>query len=84
MDGKQLQNQYKDHLSDYKKWEQKENAADYILYPKNIGHRLCTDEAVLSKGEFHTIIIKKGKGRKGSIVTVIKGTKAEDIIAVLM
>ena len=85
MDGKQLQSQYKEHLSDYKDWEQKEHAQDYILYPKNVGYRLCLDETALSKGELYTIIINKDKhGRKGSIVEVIKGTKAEDVIAVLM
>lgn len=85
MDGKQLQSQYKEHLSDYKDWEQKEHAQDYILYPKNAGYRLCIDETALSKGELYTIIINKDKhGRKGSIVAVIKGTKAEDVIAVLM
>ena len=43
------------------------------------------DETALSKGELYTIIINKDKhGRKGSIVAVIKGTKAEDVIAVLM
>lgn len=85
MDGKQLQSQYKEHLSDYKDWEQKEHAQDYILYPKNVGYRLCIDETALSKGELYTIIINKDKHRrKGSIVAVIKGTKAEDVIAVLM
>lgn len=85
MDGKQLQSQYKEHLSNYKDWEQKEHAQDYILYPKNVGYRLCIDETALSKGELYTIIINKDKhGRKGSIVAVIKGTKAEDVIAVLM
>lgn len=85
MDGKQLQSQYKEHLSDYKDWEQKEHAQDYILYPKNVGYHLCIDETALSKGELYTIIINKDKhGRKGSIVAVIKGTKAEDVIAVLM
>lgn len=85
MDGKQLQSQYKEHLSDYKDWEQKEHAQNYILYPKNVGYHLCIDETALSKGELYTIIINKDKhGRKGSIVAVIKGTKAEDVIAVLM
>lgn len=85
MDGKQLQSQYKDHLSDYKDWDQKKHAEDYILYPKNIGYRLCIDETALSKGELYTIIINKDRrGMKGSIVAIIKGTKAEDIIAVLM
>lgn len=85
MDGKQLQNQYKDHLSDYKDWDQKEHAQDYILYPKNMGYRLCIDKTALSKGELYTVIINKDRrGKKGSIVAIIKGTKAEDVIAVLM
>lgn len=50
-----------------------------------MGYRLCIDETALSKGELYTIIINKDRhGRKGSIVAVIKGTKAEDVIAVLM
>lgn len=85
MDGKQLQTQYKEHLSDYQNWDQKEHADEYILYSKNIGYRLCIDETALSKGELYTILINKDKrGRKGSIIAVIKGTKAEDVIAVLM
>ncbi|WP_195670243.1 ISAon1 family transposase [Bacteroides intestinalis] len=85
MDGKQLQHQYKDHLSDYRSWDQKEHAQDYILYPKNTGYNLCIDETTLSKGELYTILLNRDKrGRKGSIVAVVQGTKAEDIIAVLM
>ena len=44
MDGKQLQTQYKEHLSDFNNWNQKEHAEDFILYPKNIGYHLCIDE----------------------------------------
>lgn len=85
MDGKQLQTQYKEHLSDYPDWDQKEHAQDYILYAKNIGYRLCIDETVLSKGELYTILTNKDRrGRKGSIIAMVKGTKAEDVIAVLM
>ena len=35
MDGKQLQSQYKDHLSDFQNWDQRAHAQEYILYPKN-------------------------------------------------
>lgn len=85
MDGKQLQTQYKEHLSDYPDWDQKEHAQDYILYAKNIGYHLCIDETALSKGELYTILTNKDKrGRKGSIIAMVKGTKAEDVIAVLM
>lgn len=85
MDGKQLQAQYKEHLSDYKDWEQASHAEDYILYPKNIGYHLCIDETALSKGELYTILTNRDKhGRKGTIVAIIKGTKAEDVINVLL
>ena len=84
MDGKQLQSQYKDHLSDFQNWDQRAHAQEYILYPKNMGYHLCIDETALSKGDLYTILINRDKrGRKGSIIAVIQGTKADDIIAVL-
>ena len=42
MDGKQLQAQYKEYLSDFNNWAQKEYAEDFILYPKNIGYHFAT------------------------------------------
>lgn len=84
MDGKQLQSQYKDHLSDFQNWDQRAHAQEYILYPKNMGYHLCIDETALSKGDLYTILINRDKrGRKGSIIAVIQGTKTDDIIAVL-
>lgn len=84
MDGKQLQKHYKEHLSGFNNWSQLEHADDYILYPKNIGYRLCIDETALTQGDLYTIIINPDKkGRKGSLVSIIKGTKAETVIAVL-
>lgn len=76
----QLQSQYKEHLSDFQNWEQREHAEEYIL----IGYRLCINETALSKGELYTILINRDKrGKKGSIVAVVQGTKAEDIIEIL-
>ena len=41
-------------------------------------------ETALSKGDLYTILINRDKrGRKGSIIAVIQGTKTDDIIAVL-
>lgn len=85
MDGKQLQNQYKNHLSGYHSWDQKEHAQDYILYPKNIGYHLCMNETSLSKGELYTSLLNRDKrGRAGSIIAVVHETKAEDVISILM
>lgn len=55
-----------------------------MLYGKNIGKYLSLDETALSNGELYTILTNKNaKGLKGSIVAIIKGTKAKDIIRVI-
>ncbi|WP_321518274.1 transposase [uncultured Bacteroides sp.] len=84
LDGKLIQKYYKENLSDFREWDLLSHAEDYILFPKNISYHLCIDETALTSGELYTILSsKKGHGRKGTIVAVIKGTKAEDIINVL-
>lgn len=84
LDGKQLQEQYKEHLSEYGSWGQKSHADDWMLFTKNTGPFLSIDETALSNGELYTIVTnKEAKGRKGAIVAMIKGTVAEDIIKVL-
>lgn len=84
MNGPQLQRQYKDYLSEFKDWDQKSHAKQWLLYPENIGKHLSIDETSLSHGELYTILTNKAaKGRKGSIVSIIAGTRAEDIIKIL-
>lgn len=85
LDAKQLEAHYKHHLSNYKDWDQLSHAEDWILYEKNIGAYLGIDETSLSSGELYTIVInKEAKGKKGSIVAMIKGTSAEKVIEVLL
>jgi len=49
-----------------------------------MGEHLSIDETSLSHGELYTILTnKKAKGKKGSIVAVIEGTKADNIIDIL-
>ncbi len=84
IDGDRLGQQYKEHLSDYKSWAQKDHARDWILFPDNIGPYLSIDETALTNGELYTIITNKaGKGRKGTLVAMIEGTSSEKIIGVL-
>lgn len=84
MDGKQLQEQYKHHISGYSVWDQQDHAADWILYPQNMGTHLSIDETSLSNDELYTIVTNKAaKGRKGALIAMIKGTKAEDVISIL-
>ncbi|WP_417943130.1 ISL3 family transposase [Flavobacterium sp. RS13.1] len=82
--GRNLQCQYKDFLSDFKVWDQISHAKKWLLFPQNIGKRLSIDETSLSNGELYTILTNKsGKGRKGTIVAMIAGTKAETVIGVI-
>lgn len=79
-----MQCQYKDFLSDFKVWDQISHAKKWLLFPQNIGKRLSIDETSLSNGELYTILTNKsGKGRKGTIIAMIAGTKAETVIGVI-
>lgn len=81
MNGKKLQRQYKKHLSNFSTWEQREHASEWLIFPENIGSHLSIDEVNLSMGELYTVVTNKaGKGKKGSIVAIIAGTKSEVVI----
>lgn len=51
-----------------------------MLFEENIGPYLSIDETSLSQGELYTIITNKAaKGRKGSLVAMIKGTDSTKV-----
>ncbi|KPH11658.1 transposase [Chryseobacterium sp. ERMR1:04] len=80
VDGRKFQRQYKQSISNFKDWEQKSHAEDWILYPENLSEQLSLDEVALSDGELYSVLTsKKAKGKKGSLVAVIKGTKSNII-----
>ncbi|QVY65730.1 transposase [Polaribacter sp. Q13] len=55
-----------------------------MLFPKNIGSYLSIDEPAFSNGDLYTIVTNKNaNGKKGALITMIKGTKAEDVIRIL-
>ena len=82
--GPKLQYLYKNHLSDFNDWLQKEHAQDWLLFGKNLGKYLSLDETSLSNGELYTILTNKdARGNKGAIIAIVKGTKAVDIITVI-
>jgi Transposase and inactivated derivatives len=84
IDGIQLERHYKEHLSNYYEWEQGEHAAEWLLFAENMGTHLSIDETSLSNGELYTIITNKAaKGRKGCLVAIVSGTKADAVNAVL-
>lgn len=84
INGDQLGQQYKEYLSNYKIWDQKEHAQEWILFPDNIGPYLSIDETSLSNGELYTVLTnKEGKGKKGTLIAMIEGTVAESVIATI-
>jgi transposase len=84
VDGKLLQQQYKEHISDYNTCEQREHASEWMVFPENTGIRLSIDETALSNGELYTIVTNKAaKGRKKALVAMIQGTQADQIAEVL-
>jgi len=56
VNGKQLEEQYRDHLSDFNEWEQLDHANDWILFEENLGTHLSLDETALSQGKLYTVI----------------------------
>ena len=79
-----MQRQYKESLSDFNSWGQKNHATEWLLFSKNLGTHLSLDETAFSNGDLYTIITNKdAKGKKGAIVAMIKGTKAEVVIKTL-
>ena len=79
-----LEKQYKYHLSDYHSWNQKDHAQEWILFLENIDPYLNLNEKSLSEGELYTILTyKQAKSKKGYLVTMIKETKAENIIQII-
>lgn len=77
---------YRDYkkTSEFHSWDQRSHASEYLVFAGNIGKRLSIDEVSLSKGELYTYVTNKAaKGRKGSLVASIQGTRSEDIIRVL-
>lgn len=72
-DGKTLQRAYKEHLSDYGCWNQKDHAADWVLLEENMGEHFCIDESMLHHDLYTFLINKDGHGKSGTLVGAVKG-----------
>lgn len=71
-------------MSEFKDWEHKENASEGLVFPQNIGPYLSIDETSLSHGELYTVVTnKEARGKKGTVVAILNGTKSETIIPIL-
>ncbi|WP_229335701.1 transposase, partial [Flavobacterium sp. ALJ2] len=65
----------------FRTWAPREHAHEWIVYPENMGTHLSIDEVALSQSELFTIVTnKKARGKKGCLVAIVAGTKAEQVI----
>ena len=81
--GNAVERYYKYHLSDFETWKQKDHATDWVLLAKNLGDSCSIDETSLCN-EVYTILSNKDRhGKKGSVVAVVRGTKAHVVSSVL-
>ena len=84
IDGDQFERQYKEHLSGYSGWLEKDHADRWLVFPENVGERLSVDETSLSNGELYTVVTNKAaKGRKGAIVAIVSGTDSGAVLEAL-
>ena len=82
-DGDNLERCYKDSLSGFREWGQREHAKDWVLIPANMGEHLSIDETSLQDDLFTFLTNKDGHCRKGSLIAAVRGTKAEEVLAIL-
>lgn len=54
-----------------------------MLFLKNLGENLSTDEASPSQEEYTVLTNKVSKGKREALVAIIKGTESESVIKVL-
>jgi transposase len=84
LNGKQLSEQYKEHLSEFNDWKEKSHASQWLVFPDNMGEYLSIDETAVSNGELYTILTNKAaKGKKGAIVAIVEGTASDKVIEVI-
>lgn len=77
INGRTLEKNYKNHLSGFHDWNQKDHASEWMLLEKNIGENLSLDETMLCRDLITFLSNMDGHGKKGSIIAAVCGTKSE-------
>lgn len=78
LDAKGFVRQYREHLSNFPMWEARAHAAEWLVFPENVGAHLSLDEVAISQGELYTVLTNKARhGKHGALVAIVKGTKTE-------
>lgn len=81
--GSEVERYYKHHLSDFGTWDQNDHATDWVLLPQNLGERCSIDETSFCNEVYTILSNKEGHGRKGSIIAIVRGTKADVVSSII-
>lgn len=84
VDAGNLERAYKNHLSNFRTWDQLEHCEDWILLEDNLGPSLCIDETTLGDEVYTILSNREAHGRSGSIIAIVKGTSIEAVSTVLL
>lgn len=71
-------------MSGFREWNQLEHANDWVLLEENMGEQLSIDESRHAKDLFTFLSNKDGHGKKGTFIAAVRGTKASEVVAILM
>jgi transposase len=75
---------YRNHLSDFLTWTEKDHADEWLVFPENIGSHLSIDEVEVSGGDLYTVLTNKERhGKSGCLVAMVQGTKVETVTAAI-
>lgn len=84
IDGGTFEKNYKDALSDFRTWAQRDHASDWVLLPDNMGAHLGIDETSFCHEVYTILHNKDGHGKKHTVIAMIKGTKPSEVVKVLV
>ena len=71
-------------MSGFREWNQLEHANDWVLLEENMDEQLSIDESRHAKDLFTFLSNKEGHGKKGTLIAAVRGTKASEVVAILM
>lgn len=83
IDGSTVERYYKNHLSGFPEWREREHAAEWMVIPENIGEMVSIDETKLGDDVYTILSNKAGHGGRGTLIAVVKGTKSEAVASVI-
>lgn len=84
IEGDRLGRAYKEHLSDFRTWNQADHADEWMLLADNVGTKMSIDETQLHDDLFTILSNKDGHGGPGTVAAVAAGTSAEEVLKTLM